>query len=508
MTAQPDSPTGNNKPIQGIGPLLRKYWLTAAATFAAVVVSTAFYTLGQRKVFQAEGTVLFDPTPPRAPTRKVETIVETGADSYWVNKTYYETQYNIIRSRRVSLAVVNQLGLHNDLAFLQNLPKDEPPVVSASKTAPEHAADELRSRVSVEPIRDSRLAVVKLRDANPERAQRILSTLIETYVAQNLDVANESTAVANDWLRSRLDTLSSELRTNEQVLHDYKKRNDILSLAFDDKSNMLTDEMRVINHQLTLVRTQMQEAAARKTVLDSAPDNDPRLIQSSELLKSAVLTLLRSDYERAVMERDGLLGAGKGLNHHEVVSAETRVKSVEAAIIKEIRNVKAAVSRDLAVLSHQADGLQRMLDKAKGHAAELNALEIEHHRLRRNKENNEKLYAQVLERKKEISLTQMLRVNNISIVDPPLVPRRPVSPKVPLYMAVGIFGGLLLAVAAAFLRAQRDRTMNVPEDLKVNLGRGLLLRRGQFRFHREALGKGRARQRARRRPTRQPGANA
>ncbi len=468
---EPTSPPQKvSRPGASVGHIVRKYWPTAVTTFVAVVTGTIFYTLGQTKIYQAEATILFDPRPPKPLGHRVETIVDMGTDNYWGNQEYYETQYHLIRSRRVSLTVVNELGLHNDAAFLQDLPPGAVPKPMADKVSPERAADELRSRLEVLPVRDSRLATVKLKDANPDRAQRILSSVVDNFVNQNLEGALENTSTASDWLRNQLDTLNGDLQTSEEALHTYKKTNDILSVAFDDKSSMLSEEMKALNAELTKVKAQLQETGARKLVLESAPDSDPRSIQSSELMKSMLLNGLRGQYESATSERDALLGAGKGLNHHEVQAAQKRVQASEVAILKEIQNVKKSVGRDLEALGKQAGGLQGLLNKSKEQAHGLNQLEIEFNRLRRNKDNTEKLYSLVLERTKEADLAQMMRVNNISVVDRPLQPRSPVSPKVPLNLAAGIFGGLLLGIAAAFVRGLMDRTVKVPDDLEEEFG--------------------------------------
>ena len=458
------------RPGASVGHVIRKYWPTAVTTFVAVLVGTIFYTLGQTKIYQAEGTVMFDPRPPKPLGHRVEAIVDMGTDSYWGNQEYYETQYNILRSRRVSLAVVNELGLNNDHAFLQNLPPGVLPKGALDKVSPERAADELRGRLEVQPVRDSRLATVKLKDANPDRAQRVLASLIDNFVNQNLEGALENTSTASDWLRNQLDTLNGDLQTSEEALHAYKKTNDILSVAFDDKSGMLSDEMKALNTELTRVKALIQEATARKVVLDRTPENAARAIQSTELMKSLLLNSLRTQYEQATSEREALLGSGKGLNHHDVQASQKRVQSAETAILKEIQNVKKSVGRELDVLGKQAGGLQGLLNTSKTQAHELNQLEIEFNRLRRNKDNTEKLYSLVLERTKEADLAQMMRVNNISVIDRPLQPRSPISPKVALNLTAGIFGGLLLGIAAAFLRGLMDRTVKVPDDLEDDFG--------------------------------------
>lgn len=458
---------GNSKLL--VWHVVRKYWATAVGTLVVVAVGAVFYTLGQKRIYEAEATIHFDPNPPRPLGTRVESVVEMGANSWWGNQEYYETQYHIIRSRRVALAVVNELGLQNDQLFLQDLPDGAEPM-PAEPAAPEAAAEVLRGRLVVQPVRDSRLATIKLRDASPARAQRILSVLIDSYVNQNLDNALQSTSSATDWLRNQLDTLKKDLESSELELHRYKKKNDILSVAFDDKSSMLADEMKQVNTELTSVKAKLQEAAARRSVLSAAPENDPTLIQATQLHQNALMNQLRAEYEQAVRDRDALLGARKAANHPDVAAADRRVKAAETAILKEIRNVKGAVDRDVTALSRQSGGLQSMLDESKRAAHELNLLEIEFNRLRRSKDNTEKLYSLVLERTKEADLTQMLKVNNIDVIDRPLVPSAPVHPRVPLNLAVGILGGLLLGIGAAFGRSYLDRTLKVPDDVEEELG--------------------------------------
>ncbi len=444
---------------------LRKYWPTALATMLVVIAGAVFFTLGQKRVYQAEATVMFDPTPPRPLGSRVEAVVNMGSNTFWNNQEYYETQYYIIKSHRVALSVVRDLGLNNDPSFIQNLPEGAEAKPQKTVT-PELAAEILRSRLKVAPVKDSRLARVKYRDANPKRSQRILSAVVDAYVAQNLENALTSTSSATEWLRAQLDTLKKDLNTREVALHKYKKDHDILSLAFDAKSSMLAEQMTQINAELTRVRASLQEASARRSVLAKAPGNDATLIQARELLNSPLMNALRTEYERAVSDRDALLGANKGENHPEVAAVNRRVKVAERAILKEIKNIKRSVGRDVAVLGRQAGGLKSMLKRAKKQAHELNLLEIEYNRLRRSKDNTEKLYSLVLERTKEADLTQMLRINNVSIVDRPLVPRTAVSPRVPVNLAAGVFMGLLLGLGAAFLRGFMDRTVKLPEDIE------------------------------------------
>lgn len=449
---------------------VRKYWGTTLGVASALALAVAFYTLGQPKVYQATGTILFDPNPPRPLGTAVETVVDMGAGNYWNNQEYYSTQYKVIQSLRVALGVVQRLGLHHDPAFVASLPKGAPLPENFEPVEPEVAAGIVRGRLTVEPVRESRLTILRYEDTDPERAQRILSTLIDVYIEQNLDDALSSTGAAVDWLRDQLDKLRAELEASEMALHEYKLKNNILSIAFDDRSNMLKEEVRQLNDVLTSVRAKRQEVLARSRELSKIQTDDPLHLPATELLESHVLQDLRRLYSEAVSDRDGLLGQGKGKNHPDVLAAEARVSATRKALLAEVENIQGAVKRQLAQLEHQEAGLLSLLEKAKRQALDLNLLEIEYNRLNRSKENNEKLYQLVLERTKESDLAQMMRVNNIRVLDRPLVPRGPIRPRVFLNIALGLFFGAIAGVGAASLRAFLDRTLKTPDDVERELG--------------------------------------
>ncbi|KYF50597.1 protein tyrosine kinase [Sorangium cellulosum] len=445
-----------------------KHWAIALTTLIVVALSVTFYTLGQKKIYQSTATLQFDPNPPRPLGRGVDTVVDMGSGSYWNNREYYETQYKVMRSMRVALAVVAQLNLHNDAYFLKDLPRDAaaPEPMSVS---PEEAAELIRERLTVEPVKDSRLAVVRYNDADRDRAQRILSMLMDLYIEQNLDDALTSTNSAVDWLRTQLDKLKNDLETSETSLHEYKKSNNILDIDFEDKTNLLREEMKQINDALTSVRTRREEFSARSQELSKVDPNNPLELPASELIQSPVLQMLRARHEECVRQRDALLGAGKGENHPEVRAATEQLAANMSALVAEIKNVQGAVNRDLAIVRRQETGLAGLLEGAKKQAFELNSLKIEYDRLRRNKENTEKLYQLVLERTKESDLQRMMRVNNIRVLDRPNLPILPIRPRVAINIGVGIFAGLLLGIGAALARAMLDRTLKTPDEVEREL---------------------------------------
>jgi capsular exopolysaccharide synthesis family protein len=446
---------------------IRKHWIVVLLVSCFVGSAVAFYTLGQTKIYEAEATLLFDPQPPRPLGTQVQAVVDVGGE-YWNNKEYYKTQLWIIQSQRVALQVVKELGLQKSRAFIENLPANQ--TGTRREVLADDAAKILRGRLSVESLRDSRLAVIRYRDADPVRAQRVLATLVDTYARNNLDDAQDAMNSAADWLGSQTTTLKTQLEANEMALHDYKKDKNILSVSMDDQSNMLRGEMQQLSSALTTVETRIQEIAARRAEMLKINPSDPASVPSTTLLNAPLLQQLRGQFLSASSERAVLLASGKGESHPDVMASQAKMDSAGSALMTEVRGVQEAVEHEYAVATQEASGLRGLLAAAKQRALDLNLLEIEFNRLRRSKDNTEKLYGVVTERSKENDLTRMLRINNIRVADRPQVPKRPVSPNVPLNIGSGIAVGLVLGFVAALGREQLDRSVKTPEDVERVLG--------------------------------------
>ena len=88
----------------------RKHAPLVVACMVAVILATLFWTLGQRKVYRAETLLRLDPDPPRPLGARVE-LVSANDNNYWNRREFYESEFRVMRSMRVAVAVVRTLGL-------------------------------------------------------------------------------------------------------------------------------------------------------------------------------------------------------------------------------------------------------------------------------------------------------------------------------------------------------------------------------------------------------------
>lgn len=452
---------------------IRKNWAIVAALTILVGVGAVFFTFGQTRIYEAGAVVEFDPPTPQPLGDHIDGFVDPGGQTI-TNREYYNTQFWIINSQRIAQAVVQQLNLHQDSAFLDNAPAGQtrPPRTASV----EDAARRLSGSIQVEPIKGSRLAEVKCRDADPARAQRIVTTLVDSYVQNNLDDLAQASNQAADWLHAQIGSLKQDLEASEMSLHEYKRDKNILSVSMDDQSNMLRAQMSQLNQALTNIKTRREELSSHRGELEKVKfsSDSPLELPASELVSNSTLNSLVSTYINTQSEKESLAAFGKGENHPEMKAAAARQAVATSAIEMEIDNVRRTLTSQQSALDKEISGIQRLFDDAEQQALDLNLLEIQYNRLKRSKDTNEKLYALVTERSKESDLTKLLRINNIRVVERPSTPRVPISPNVPLNIAGGFLAGLVLGLAAAIGREALDRSIKTPDDAERELGLSFL----------------------------------
>lgn len=458
---------GSESPLAGVVSFLktfRKHW---SVVLACVIIScgiTLLYSKSVRRIYESEALLEINP-------RMLPALGDSSSNSMTFDvsalfadpQEYYTTQYRIITSSAVLKAAAEAVSLQTDYEYF-NLthPPDRPIPI-------EQAAAALASHVSVDPVKGSRLAYIKVTDFDPARAKRLCDAVATAYIEQNLETAVTSSADAVTWLGGQIDHIKEELDCNENALYDFKEKNDLPSISINDSSNMLRLEMQEYDMQLTHTKLRKAELEARQSELAQVTPDKPDALPSSELLTNTFLQELRAQYRIAVQARDTLIAEGKGENHPLVKEAESRMESAKSSLLNEIDNIHGAIARDLQVVQREEDRQASMFGASKKTAVDLNMKEIEYHRLDWSREENEKLYGLLQERMKEADLARMMRSNNLRIVETATMPGGPIYPRVSANVAIGLVLGFLVGLALPIIREQLDSSLKTPNDIESKL---------------------------------------
>jgi capsular exopolysaccharide synthesis family protein len=437
---------------------VRKSWPLLVTSMIVATGSALFYSKMIAPVYEATALMQFEPNPSRPLAKETDPYRQWS--SFLDNHEIFETQFRVISSESVLSAVARDLSLPTDPHFVG--PRRGPMAIEDVNAI-------LRGRLKVDAVKNTRLFNITFRDTDPKQARRICEAVARTFMAQNTDKSMAASVDAVSWLSSQAESTKRDLDSSENTLQDFKRVNELPSSSIDEILNMIRIEMQQYDAALTVTRTKKQELIARDTELEKMLEN-PNSIAASELLSNGFLSGLRNAYQNATKDRDELIATGKGSNHPSVLALDARIENTRHALVSEIENILGAVRHDLAVIQRQEAGEAALYDEARKKAVDLNLKELEYRRLNRARVHSEKLYDALLEQVKSADLARMMSVNTVLMVDPPLEPKGPISPKVPLNVAIGAVAGLVLGLLFAFLREQLDSSLRLPDDVEKQLG--------------------------------------
>ncbi len=143
--------------------LWKHRWLLTAV-FLLTAVTGVIWTLAQTPIYQASATVLIEPELPKF--LNIQEITNPGMGSL----EYYRTQYALMTSRPVMENTVAALKRQGRSAALAALGAGTDPRVKHMGV------------VSVEPIRNTQLVLVRFEHSDPVLAAEVATTVAQAYV--------------------------------------------------------------------------------------------------------------------------------------------------------------------------------------------------------------------------------------------------------------------------------------------------------------------------------------
>ncbi len=472
---------------------LRSYWRIVSKrrwlillTFAVVSAVSVFYTLRLPKIYSAVTTIIIEVSAPKIlPNGQVQDVAESSTP-FWVSKEYYETQYNVLRSRAVAERVVHKirigrddklLGLDNveslearerGLKALQNLRQ-----AMAGKTDP---ASLVLGRVQVEPVKDSRVTRLIVEDADPVLGAAIVNTFAAAYMEQNLASKSVTTSEATESLELRLPELDERVQQSSQLVADFKKKVNV-GASFEERQRLSGMRMTRLSEELITVRikkanlkarsdaiTSLKKAATKDQVARAALIPDA-LASAEQVLKTRVLDA-RNDCDQL---EERLLA-----QHPKLIECRVKLANLERAYDSEIETVLSRAQMEYSNVASNERNLLDELNEAKAEAEGMSSYEPEYLKLKRAHDTNLRLYDVALKSLRETDLSGTTRLNNVNVLDY----ARPVlthsKPNVRSSLLMGLMIALALAFGLAFGLEFLDNTVTTQEQIEERLGLAFL----------------------------------
>ncbi len=449
---------------------MRRKWLILAV-FSAVVAAATLYTVRQPKVYSAQASLIIEAREPRFLDNQIQDVNSDTGSYYWANKEYLTTQYKIIQSRAVSQRVVEKLGLNADEGFL-GLTQVADSKQRAAMMSRIDAVAKLQRMIQVEPVRDSRVSLIRIEDRDAHRAALLANEVAQAYSDEIIEQKMKLTENASKWLDARRDSLSDSARVSELALYEYRKQSDILAL--DDRASMVSNKLQETSKALTEAQLKIAALKARSSAIRAVQTGrgaEDRLW--AEALPAARenvnLTKLKDRVFSLRNECTDL--ASRYLEQHpKLLECNEKLASAEKEFARELDNIVISTEAELKEAVEKERNLKSLFEAVKAEAFEVEKKRVELDRFKQDADNARRQYDSVYKRLKDIELSGLVRTSNVRVLDDALPQLAPVRPNVPRGVMMGVAMGLLLALGLAFALEFLDSSVTSQADIEERLG--------------------------------------
>ncbi len=462
----------NGDPRYYLRVIKRRKWMILLV-FATVAAGTILYTVRQPRVYGAQISLIIDAKEPRFLDQQIQDVNSETTGNYWANKEFLETQYKIIQSRSVSQRVVEKLGLGTD-ADLLGLSRIQDEKKRADVMTRIDAVAIIQGKIKVEPVKESRVSLIKIEDSDPNRAALLANEVAQAYMDEVMSQKVKLTENASKWLDERRDSLGESARASELALYNFRRQSDMLSTSIDDRSTMVSARLNTTSTALTDAQLRIAGLKARVAAIRNVQQQygaDDRLW--AEALPAARENVSLGRFkDRVLLLRNECTDLQSRYldGHPKLAECRDKLTIAERDFAKELSNLVVSTEAELREAIERERNLQVLFNEAKAEAFEVEKKKLELDRLKSETENNKRQYDSVFKRLKDIELSGLLRTSNIRVLDAARPIMGPVRPNVPQGILTGILAGFVLGLALALLLEFMDNSVASQQEIEERLG--------------------------------------
>ncbi len=451
--------------------VIRKRRWTVLTAFTVLFGVVLVETVKQKPVYRAKALLEIDRENPSLVTPQELFQLDEVTD------TYLETEYKVLSSDDLAERVINQLSLDRVAEFrpqkrlwpwtVNKGPAAQSVSAETSLSGGDPAIREsvlagFEDRLDVKPFRRSRAVEISFTSQDPNRAARVINTLISNYIDKNLEARWDATQKASEWLSQQMLDLKAKLEKSQDELQKYAADNDLLFLETDkgNSENVVNQSLRELQEELTKTQAaRYEKESLYRLVLSSDYSSLPGVFDN-KLLQDLSVRLAELQRERAQ------LAATFTADYPKVQQVQSQIVEIQSALERERQRAAQRISNEYFAAVRRESLVQRAFADKQKQANLIAEKSVQYGILSREVETNKSIYDGLLQRLKEAGVSAGLKASNIRIVDAAMPPYKPVSPKFSLNLGLAAILGLGLGVSAAFIQEHLDQTIENADDVE------------------------------------------
>ena len=454
----------------------KRHWLVTSIVFASVLGVTALLTYSAKPVYESEGKLVFTKKSGASSLAGLsQSLGELGGLTNLSNPV--DTESEIIRSYPIVIKTITTLNLTNDQGKQISL-------------------ENFLKKLKLKTIRGTDVIQLSYRSTNPQEAADVVNSLMKYYLESNIRTNRTEARSEREFLDKQLPEIEKRVTKAEMTLRRFKENNRVVALDVEAKTGL--ESLGKLDEAITRSQGELAAAYTRSVALQyEMKSTTQEAVDLSALSQSRGVQQVLTEYQKTQYD----LATARTLytsDNPKVVNLVLKEASLKKLLEErvaqtigsskslpqqnlQVGELKQALTQDLVkseverlALTNQIGELRKVFIINRRRLDSLPRLEQQQLQLQRQLSVAQITYQEFLKQSQLVQVLENQNVGNSRIISEALVPERPVSPKIPLNLALGGFLGILLGAGTALLLESMNQSLKNVEEANRLLGFPLL----------------------------------
>ncbi len=402
--------------------LSARRWLIVVITAVIFALVTAFVAQ-LPSVYRADTTLMLKSVLAANPLQSLIPGMGGGNEEL-------DTQIKLLTSTQFAQDVVQALPADLELGIPDDRRRDD---VAA-----------LLGGLSVQAVPKTTLLQISFSHHNPYIATEIVNQVANHFMNYQSGLMQQHNHQASDWIKQRVDDVKAKLTESEQKLQLFRQERNIIDIGSDIE--LTKQEIAQLFSERRQLQKQLEELAVLLGKIQQAGQNYDVLITIPEVASVPVIASLQQ--QLSMLQADfAQLRLSYLEKHPRYIAANRKIEVASQQLNGEVNKLASNLQIRQRDLQRTLQETAAKADAATARLEQLVGVGQTHKKLEAEIQANLHLLTTLSDKMKETELMKDInKTSSIFVVDPAVVPVRPIGPKRLLLSVAALVLGLISAI--------------------------------------------------------------
>lgn len=403
---------------------------------------------------------------------------------------FYQTQYEIIKSRKIAETVVDKLNLvekykaeqealraekNNDgfvsaikslfSSFSSAKPQTLNRILSDEKIKIKLASS-IQKSIKVSGGKKSQIIHLNYISSDPIKGTEIINSVAQAYIEFGLSSRLDTVKNTESWLGEQSSQLQKILQSSELTLSQYRIQQGLVDTK--QQKQLAATQLQSLNKELINAQTNLSLAEEKHLAIQDIKNNQQDLYSFSSIMKNqGIYDLIKEQTKLRTKVNE--LFERYGEKHPKMIAIRSEFKSNALSLENEVAKVVQNIEKNYRLAQYQVNNIKKLISESRDSIQNLQTENFTLVSLEREVENNRRIYENFQLSLMKAAGNSQYNVSNVQIIDQAIVPKLPFKPNKNLIVVLAAMTGLFFSVFLSLVLEAFKNTFKTPDSIEDKL---------------------------------------